>query len=483
MTSPPSAKHAEPGSQPPRFCHIPQSVSSAGDEAVDLARMAGLNLDYWQDLTLRHSLDERPDGKWSAFEVGVNVPRQNGKGAILEARELAGLFLLGERLIIHSAHEFATSLEAFRRLLALIEDTPEFERRIKRVSRAHGEEGIELTNRQRIRFRTRTKGGGRGFSGDCLIFDEAMFLPAMAHGALLPTLSARPNPQVWYTGSAVDQDIHEDGQVFGRIRERGIKGEDPALLYMEWSAEAEDPESLSDALAGDPAVWGQANPGLAIRISHEHIERERRSMDPRTFAVERLGVGDWPQPGGGSGIDFEHWDTLVDLHSQPRDPVSFIFDVRPDRTSASIAVAARRDDELIHVEIVDHRPGTGWIVPRLVELDANHDGGICCDGASPAASLIPQAEAAGLTVETVGAQEYAKACGRFFDAIEESTLRHLGTPELAAALKAAARRPLGDAWAWSRKTSAADISPLVAATLALWKAEAAPARSKVAHFL
>jgi hypothetical protein len=144
-----------------------------------------------------------------------------------------------------------------------------------------------------------------------------MFLPAMAHGALLPTLSARPNPQVWYTGSAVDQDIHEDGHVFGRIRERGIKGEDPALLYLEWSAEAEDPESLSDALAGDAAVWAQANPGLGIRISHEHIERERRSMDPRTFAVERLGVGDWPQEGANSGIDFDSWDTLTDIDSQP----------------------------------------------------------------------------------------------------------------------------------------------------------------------
>ena len=38
---------------------------------------------------------ERADGNWSAFEVGVNVPRQNGKGGIIEARELAGLFLLG----------------------------------------------------------------------------------------------------------------------------------------------------------------------------------------------------------------------------------------------------------------------------------------------------------------------------------------------------------------------------------------------------
>jgi hypothetical protein len=442
--------------------------------------MAGLELDPWQEVVLRHSLNERADGKWAAFEVGLNVARQNGKGSILEARELAGLFLLGERLIIHSAHEFATSLEAFRRLLALIEDTPEFESRIKRVSRAHGEEGIELTNRQRIRFRTRTKGGGRGFSGDCLIFDEAMFLPAMAHGALLPTLSARPNPQVWYTGSAVDQDIHEDGHVFGRIRERGIKGEDPALLYLEWSAEAEDPESLSDALAGDAAVWAQANPGLGIRISHEHIERERRSMDPRTFAVERLGVGDWPQEGANSGIDFDSWDTLTDIDSQPSGPVVFIFDVRPDRTSASIAVAGRRSDGLVHVEVVDHRPGTNWIVPRLVELDARHGAEvICCDGASPAASLIPQADLAGLSIETVGAQEYVKACGRFFDAIEERALRHLGTPELAAALKAATRRPLVDAWAWSRKSSAADISPLVACTLALWKLEELTARQNL----
>jgi hypothetical protein len=143
-------------------------------------------------------------------------------------------------------------------------------------------------------------------------------------------------------------------------------------------------------------------------------------MDPRTFAVERLGVGDWPQPGGGSGIDFEHWETLVDASFAAARSGRFIFDVRPDRTSASIAVAGRRDDELIHVEIVDHRPGTGWIVPRWSNSTMNHDGGICCDGASPAASLIPQAEAAGLTIETVGAQEYAKACGRFFDAIEET---------------------------------------------------------------
>jgi hypothetical protein len=438
--------------------------------------MAGLLLDPWEEFILVNSLGERPDGKWAAFEVGVDVARQNGKGSILEARELAGLFLLEERLIIHSAHEFATSLEAFRRLLALIEDHDEFSRRVKRVSRAHGEEGIELLNRQRIRFRTRTKGGGRGFSGDCLIFDEAMFLPAMAHGALLPTLSARPNPQVWYTGSAVDQTIHDDAVVFARVRERGIAGDDDSLMYVEYSAEAEDPESVTEEMARDENLWAQANPGLDIRISREHVERERRSMDPRTFAVERLGVGDWPATDGSgdSEIDLAVWKSLTDHHSELVDPVVLSFDVRPDRSSSVIAAAGRRPDGLIHTEIVDYRPGTGWVVGRLAEIKEHQNvSSIWCDGASPAASLIPKALEAKLVIETLGAQEFAQACGGFFDAVEGAQLRHLGTPELELAVRAVTRRPLGDAWAWSRKSSSSDIAPLVAATIALWKAETA----------
>jgi hypothetical protein len=50
------------------------------------------------------------------------VPRQNGKGEVLMARELFGLFELGERLIIHTAHEFKTSAEHFHRLEAVVRD-------------------------------------------------------------------------------------------------------------------------------------------------------------------------------------------------------------------------------------------------------------------------------------------------------------------------------------------------------------------------
>jgi hypothetical protein len=470
------------GVQQPRIAWVPPAVSTElGKQAVELSRTAGLELDPWQEFTLENSLGVREDGKWAAFEVGVNVPRQNGKGGILEARELAGLFIVEDRLTIHSAHQFDTSLEAFRRLLDLIEDTPELDRQVQRVSRSHGEEGIELKSRRRIRFRTRTKGGGRGFSGDTLILDEAMEIQLMAHGALLPTLSARPNPQVLYTGSAVDQQIHEHGVVFSRVRERGMRGGERGLMYVEWSADAD----LADAalVADDREAWAQANPGLGIRISEEHIGYERASMDPRTFAVERLGIGDWPDTSGeaASVIDPQVWAGLTDAGSTITGDVVFALDVAPDRSSASVAASGLREDGLGHVEIIKRARGTGWVVDYVAERVDKHGVEIVLvDGKGPAGSLIEPLQDRGVNVVAVNAQEHAQACGVMFDTVEERALRHLGTQELAAAVRGAAKRPLGDAWAWSRKTSTVDISPLVAGTLALWGAMNRIAREPMA---
>lgn len=472
------------GVQVPRIMCVPQYVSSAGEEALELCEMAGLELDPWQALVLTHSLGERADGRWAAFEVGVNAARQNGKDEILLARETTGLFLLGERLIIHSAHMFDTSLEHFRRLLELIEATPDFDRRVKRVSRSHGEEGIELRGGQRIRFRTRTKGGGRGFSGDLVLLNEAMDLTESSHAALLPTMAARSidgNPQVWYAGSSVDKTVHDNGIVFSRVRERGIRGDSEALAYFEFSAEARDeegreltPDRVPLELLEDPAAWAQANPGLGIRISHEHVERELDSMDARTFAVERLGIGDWPVTARGAGIiDMARWDALADPESQALDPVCFAFDVSPDRSWASVSAGGLRADGKFHGEVVEHRRGTGWLPKRLGDLRARWSpSAILCDGASPAAALLRRLEELGLEVEVVSANEHAQACGMLFDLVEQDELRHLGTDELRSAVRGAATRPLGEAWAWKRTASSADISPLVAVTLAVFGAAA-----------
>lgn len=97
------------GSQTPRIHSVPLGDAALGDQAIAWCREHKIILDPGQEFVLRGGLGTKADGKFSAFEVGVCMARQNGKGEILLARELFGAAELGERLIIHSAHEFATS--------------------------------------------------------------------------------------------------------------------------------------------------------------------------------------------------------------------------------------------------------------------------------------------------------------------------------------------------------------------------------------
>lgn len=461
------------GAQQPRIEHVAPFVSSTGQEAIELAALAGVIADPWQEHVIHRALGEKPDGQWASFEVGLEVPRQNGKGGVLEIRALAGLFLLGERLIIHSAHEFATADEALERMADIIEGCPDLSRRVKTIKRSHGQEGVYLKNGQRLRYKTRTKGGARGFSADCVILDEAMYVPETFLGALMPTLSARPNPQLWYTGSAVDDSHMEHGVVFSRLRQRALKGEDPAMAYFGWSPAFDRPEDVSPEVAVDPEVWAQANPAMGIRIPPEHIAKEHRSMDPRTFAVERLGVGSWPRVDDEAGvIPLDEWDALMDGKSQIVGPISLSFDVTPDRSYACIAAAGRRKDGLPHVEVIEHARGTKWVPDRLVELVEKHDvSGVVYGARAPAASLLTDIENAGVDVEPISAAEHAEGCGQFFDLVDQEQLRHIGQRMLRAAIKGAVQRAMGDgAWGWDRKNSLVDISPLVATTQALWHA-------------
>ena len=447
------------GSQVPRIRSVPAYSTSAGDEAVELAAASGLVLDPWQQLVLRDALAEDDSGRWSAFEVCLVCPRQQGKGSILEAVELAGLFLFGEKLILHSAHEFKTAREAFLRVLTLVDGSDSLRKLVapRGVRTSHGEEGIELRNGARLRFVARSTGSGRGFSGDRVILDEAYNLGSDSMAALLPTLSARPNPQLWYTSSSgmvTSEQLHA-------VRKRGRAGGDPSLCYLEWSS---DPDDLD---LDDRGAWGQANPALGIRISEDHIARERAALGDAEFARERLGV--WDEILGEQVIPVPAWLRVADPLSQVTDPVMFSLDVSPDRGSASIGVAGMREDGRFHIEVVERRPGTAWVVPRLAEVTTrNACLGVTIDDRSPAAALKAELVAAEVNVVTTSTSEMAQACGQFFDAATQDGLRHLDQPVLNVALSGARKRPLGDAWAWHRQALSVDITPLVAVTLALF---------------
>lgn len=466
------------GSQTPRVSTFPQAAYSSGPDVADLCAAAGLVLDPWQRYVLDHGLGETPDGKWSAREVAVWVPRQNGKGAVIEARVLAGLFLLGERRILWSAHEYKTAQEGFLRIRELIQAAPEFDRMVKRYWEGSGEQGIELTTGQRLKFIARSRGSGRGFSGDCLVLDEAQELTLLQMKALFSTMSAKSidgNPQIWYLGTPPEDPA---AWVYG-IRQDGEAGKD-RLAYFDWGlGEVDTSVGVKQRLAAyaDRELWYRANPGLGIRISEEFCEDELSRLR-EGFAPERLGM--WlPYAGdevsGWQVIGQPAWEAAEDPDSQVEGRPAYGVYVPPDRSYAAIGVAGARAGGGRHLEVagngesLDYRPGTAWVVPRLRELERHTPSVVVVDDKA----LAEEAEAAGLVVHRANIADVVTGCQLLFDGVsgpdvEARDVRHIGQPELTDAVRGAVRRDVGGSWAWARRDLAVDVTPLAAVSLALF---------------
>jgi hypothetical protein len=438
---------------------LPEGVVSdePGKAAVRLAASAGLPLDEWQRSVLVDSMGLRSSGKWAAFSVCLIVPRQNGKGNVLEARALAGLFLLEEELIVWTAHDAKTAKEGFRRIVGHISNTPDLRRQVAAIKRGNDDRGIELRSGQRLQFIARNSASGRGFSGDCVILDEAFKLDGDDMAALLPTLSAVPNPQIWYASSAPmasSEQLHN-------VRKRGLAGRDDRLAFFEWSVP-------KDADVASPESWAIANPGYPHLIDDDAITAEWNEFsadaDPSKFARERCGVPDDPV----ENVELiPSWLSLVDAGSSIVSQHRLALDVSPDRRWASFGVAGRRGDGRFHVETAHHQPGTSWVLEWAVASWQLRKIPIRIQTGSFAGSFIVPLRERGVEVVEVSSAEHAQALGQLLDACASDGVRHLGQSSLNAAVKGATVRTAGDVDVLGRRTSKVDITPLVAVTLAL----------------
>lgn len=422
-------------------------------------------------------------GLWKTPRVAVSVPRQNGKGAIIEALELG--FLLGAfpdaALLVHSAHEFKTAKNGFDRILSLVrghpaladlEDAPVSARRRLVVMTANAQESITYIDRdakikRTIKFFARSKNSGRGFSSDILILDEAQELSEQTWAAILPTISARHNPQIWLFGTPPDETMN--GEVFTRLRELALKEIDERLAYFEWSASKDDPIE-------DVETWMRANPACPLRISVQTIRDEFLGMDEETFSRERLGM--WDGAATLAVIPEDTWNALAEA-TDPEGRVTFAVDISPDRQRASIGVAGRLADGRVMVQAIENRKGTGWVALRLKTLtDTWPTLSVIIDAGGAAASLLPELKRLKVRrVRVINTRDVVAACGAFYDAAMADTLRHPDQPVLNEALASARKRPLGDAWAWHRKDTATDITPLVAVTFAAYGLSLKPERT------
>lgn len=446
------------GSQEPTTLHLPpvRRESALSSEALDLCRLAGLTLDEWQQWYLRESLSDGPSGLWAASECGLVVPRQNGKGDLLMARQLVGLYFLDEPLAVHSAHEFRTCYEHFLRIVNVIEGNPDLDGMVSRIRRGAGDQAVELKNGKRLRFVARSAGSGRGMSADAVYLDEAFALTTAMMGALLPTLSARRNPQIWYTSSApkaISEVLHD-------VRRRGRAGTSSGLLWAEWAADPNcDPS--------DPANWARTNPAYGTRISEQSVRMEHEALTPEEFARERLGIPD-ETDGGDAVIPLDLWVSLVEPYEFIKGTVSLALDSSPNGLWASIDAVQVDRAGMAHVDVVDRHAGTGWLAARCAELCNAFGTPIAYAANGPAAALVPELSKAGGRFEPVPGVDVGRAASAFVERSKNRQLRHLGHSAMQNAISGAARMQSGDTWQFGRRSSTNDITALVAASLALW---------------
>lgn len=459
----------------PAYRYCPDYHQTFGAEVADLGVLAGFAPDPEQRLGLDMLFGVDRRGKSTAFEFAAVCCRQNMKTGLFKLAALGWLFITDQPLIVWSAHEFNTAQEAHRDMANLIEGSAYLSRRLKQVYNGAADKSIELMSGQRLVFKARTKTGGRGLSAPKVVLDEAFALRPAHMGALLPTLSVQPDPQVVYGSSAG----LADSDVLRGIRDRGRKGRG-RLAYLEWCAETGGCEQeRCDHDVGTPSCaldrvenWQAANPLLGrtrengTGLTVEYVRAEREALPPLEFARERLGW--WDEPGASEIFGPGKWK---DCAADPPTGLPLIalgVAVTVNLSHAAI-VAAGRDGDTVVVKPLQHGPGTSWVLERLAALQRAHpDAMVVVDSRGPGATLIPQMMAADLRVHMTSTSEVLDGCAQFFELVTTGRLSHSNYAELNAAVNGATTRMVGDRWAWGRRTSSEDISPLEAATLAAW---------------
>ena len=452
---------------PPRY-GTPRNSDrpTLGPRVAQVAAALGQQFMPWQRHVADVALEVDPDTGLLAYRrVDLVVPRRSGKTTldlavmVHRARAWAGQWVV-----------FTSSSRNHARKKLVEEHIPTLDRSVLAgytVRLTNGSESVRWVNGSHHSITSTRETAGHGDDTDLVVVDEAwVHEDHTLEQGLRPTQITRAQPQYWTTSSAgTERSVYLRGKVDAG-RTRVAAGTSSSTAFFEWSAPG-------DVDPGDPKVWRATMPALGHTVAEDVIRDEFESMDLPEFC--RAYLCWWPSdmPTGWQVIPEDLWAARADLGSQIVGRPAFAVDTNPERTWSSIAVAGltNRSGGGGHVEVVDHRRGTGWVVSRVRELVERWDPcAVVIDPGGPAASLVADLEAAGVELTEPTVRDHAAACGAIYDAVcgDEPSLWHMGQTPLNAAVAGAQRRVLGDAWLWARKGPSVDISPLVAVTLAAW---------------
>ena len=458
------------GSQEPRIRIEPSRVTSDGRDAALLMGAYGNSLDEWQQIVVDCWLGRDEADNYNVTSAGLAVPRQNGKNVCIEARELYGLIVNGEK-ILHTAHQVKTSKKSFRRLAAMFTDKrhPEITDIVKTIRYTNGEECIELDNGGVIEYSARSRQAARGFDGVSLvIFDEAQELTDDQVEAIMATLAASSTGtrQIIYTGTPPYPSC--PGEVFRRRRHICLTDAGKHDAWHEWSLAA---ESLDEVNVGDTTLWYMTNPALGIHLTEDFTREELRSMSVDGFARERLG---WWMPIAKTVIDKaipeELWDACASDELKPDGKTAYGVKFSADGTEVCLCGAVTDALGVTRVSLIDRKPtglGTQWLANWLNER-YKVASCVVIDGKNGVDVLIDKISETWRYKGSVikpNAQIVIAAASLVMDGLNEKTITwYRQQTQLRDSAVNATKRPISGGWGFGGD----DSTPIEACALALW---------------
>jgi hypothetical protein len=303
-------------------------------------------------------------------------------------------------------------------------------------------------------------GALRGSALDLVIVDEAQEIDETLGRALdqtiMPTFQTRRRRQLILVGTAgtTRSDYLRRYLDLARAGTQGV-----ALIEYGFDLDA-DPT--------DPETWRAYHPGLAAGLADEDGLRTALAvMGPAGFSREYGNI--WTTTAD-TVIPAGVWTAASVPLAVPGDGTVVLgVDVAVDRSRSTLAACWLSATGQVVVEIITARSGVSWVAPAARDiLRAGQASSIVATADGPVATVVDALTRYGITVGTLTSREYTAACASFYDSILDRRVFHRSEPDLDLAVAGATRKPVGDGWGWGRRTSASEVSPLVAASLAAW---------------
>lgn len=447
------------GSQTPSVRVVPDYEYTDGGDAAKVLKAGKLFVDPWQQNVLNDWMGRTDEETWSAPSCGLSVPRQNGKTLDTSGRIAAGMIMYSE-WVIYTAHLQKTATETFMELKGLFESKA-LRRYVKEIKGALGREQIILINGGRVVFVARTRNGGRGLHGDCLVFDEAQELTSEQQASFLPAISASRNPQTIYLGTPPDENCV--GTVFRKIRERAIGGESKSTAWTEFSV-----KEIGDVT--DRTRWAACNPALGMRMQESTVAAECEQMDADTFARERLG---WWSPINNDqdyAISRAKWAACASEQEKPEGKTAYGVKFTPDGTVVALCGAVCPNDAPARISLIEMRTtehGIQWLADWL---NARYAKAACVaiDGRNGVDFLVEKISPTWRYAKSIvkpSAKDVVAAASQLTQEINEQTVTWYKYQEvLEESAITAVKRPIAGGWGFGGDNSTA----IEAAALALW---------------